>query len=215
MMNRTAMVAILMTVAGATAHANMTGVMEHPCLLLTAETLPAIQAGAAMMEDNQFGFATGDAWAEIKQQADRFLGAEPYHYKVTIPAKGDLEQMVWEYTLSDENPPLHDERPNYPPWTAMFQERADSITTRIKYLSLAYLITGDQAYADRAKTIVMHLTNWDQWTDPSYGAGQIEACLDTGHCTKCVAFFYDWCYDTLSENAVSYTHLTLPTILRV
>ncbi len=198
------MVAILMMIAGATAHvtaqATMTGVLEHPCVLLTAETLPAIKANAAAMEDNQFGFATGDAWAEIKQKADRFLEAEPYHYRVTIPAKDDKEQMVWEYTLSDENPPLHDERPSYPPWTAMFQERADSITTRIKYLSFAYLVTGERKYAGRAKTIVMHLTNWDQWTDPSYTAGVTKACLDTGHCTKCVGFFYDWCYDTLSDS---------------
>ena len=199
-MIRIVTVAILMALAGQAAPANTTGLTEHPCVLLTAETLPAIKASAAMMEDNQFGFATGDAWTEIKAKADGYLAAAPYHYKVTIPAKGDKEQMVWEYTLSDENPPPHDERPGYPPWTAMFQERSDSITTRIIHLSFAYLITGDRAYADRAKTIVMHLTNWDQWTDPSYTAGQVKACLDTGHCTKCVGFFYDWCYDTLSDD---------------
>ncbi len=180
------------------AEPDRTGVTEHPCVLLTAETLPALKAKAADMTENRFGFSTGEAWQQFKAKADGFLTAEPYHYRVNIPTKPGLPVLTWEYTLSDENPPRHDERPSYPPWTAMFQERSDSITTRLKYLSLAYLITGERAYADRAKRIVMHLTHWDQWTDPSYGGGKIKACLDTGHATKCVGFFYDWCFDTLT-----------------
>ncbi len=195
-----ALIVLGVTAMPVVAQSNMSGLMQHPCLLLSAETVSSIKANTANMEKNRFGFSTGQAWVAIKDQADRFLVAEPFHYEVTIPEKPGKESLFWEYTLSDENPPPHDERPSYPPWTAMFQERADSITTRIKYLSFAYVVTGERKYADRAKTIVMHLTNWDQWTDPSYTAGSIKACLDTGHCTKCVGLFYDWCYDMLSED---------------
>ncbi|MEI6503145.1 MAG: heparinase II/III family protein, partial [Armatimonadota bacterium] len=85
------------------------------------------------------------------------------------------------------------------PWTAMFQEREDNITTRLVNFSFAYLVTGEQQYFDQAKAIGLHLTRWEQWTDPSYGGGTIKCCLDTGHCLYAMGMFYDWCYDKLSE----------------
>ncbi|MFO7948201.1 MAG: heparinase II/III family protein, partial [Armatimonadota bacterium] len=179
---------------------NMTGIMDHPCVLLNPEAIPHLRAKAADMKSNRFGFSTGEIWHNIQAKADRFLNAAPYHYSVKIPMHGGAEGPVWEYTLSDKTPPRHDDTPHYPPWTAMTQEqRDDAITVRIKYLSMAYLVTGETKYAERAKQIVMHLTHWDYWTDRSYTAGRTRACLDTGHLTKCVGLFYDWCYDTLTD----------------
>ncbi len=183
----------------ADAQTNMTGLLEHPCVLVNSEMLPQLRAAAVDTEPNRFGFNTAEIWQGFLAQADRYLDAPPYSYKVNMPIGGG-KSVPWEYTLSDATPPSHDDVPSYPPWTAMTQEqRPDAITVRIKALAAAYLITGDIKYAERAKKIVMHLTNWDYWTDRSYGRGKINACLDTGHITKCVGLFYDWCYDTLTE----------------
>jgi hypothetical protein len=177
---------------------NTTGLSAHPCVLVNAQTLPLLRAKAADERDNKFGFSTKSAWDESREQADQFLTADPYRYRVQIPARGNQPTEPWEYTLSDDDPPRHDRTTWYPPWTAMFQERADSISTRLRHLSFAYLVTGDKRYFERAKRIVLHLAKWSQWTDPSYGGGGIEACLDTGHATQNVALFYDWCFDELT-----------------
>ncbi len=179
---------------------NMTGRLDHPCTLVNVDMLTRLRAAAEDTTPNRFGFSTGEVWQELIAQADRFLVAEPYTYSVVIPAGYGGDGTPWTYTLSDATPPRHDESPNYPPWTAMTQEqRDDAITVRLKTLSAAYLITGERKYADRAKRIAMNLANWDVWSDPSYTGGRIKACLDTGHITKCVGLFYDWCYDTLTE----------------
>jgi len=173
--------------------------LAHPRVLVNAETLPRARAKAADGTVNRFGFDTRSVWEALKAKADRFVAAGPYYYSVNIPLDGNRYAGVWEYTLSDETPPRHDDSPAYPPWTAMFQEREDSITTRLMHLSFAYLVTGESAYAQAAKTMALHVAKWEQWTDVSYGAGSIKACLDTGHCTYAMAMCYDWCFDQLTE----------------
>ncbi len=176
----------------------MKGVTTHPCVLVNGNTLAALRRKAADGNKNKFGFSTRDAWLKIQAKADRFVRAPTYSYSVNIPLPGRKFAGVWSYTLSDETPPRHDDTPYYPPWTAMFQERSDSITTRLVHLSFAYLVTGRDAYFQRARTIALHLAKWRYWTDPSWGSGRLKACLDTGHCTYAMAMFYDWCFPKLT-----------------
>lgn len=196
--------AIALPLTGCTAQAqegppNMTGITSHPCVLVNAETLPELKAKCAADQPTRFGFRTGDFWAEIKRNADRLAALPPYRYAVKIPGEGGVILEEWSYELSDQTPPPHPKSPNYPPWTAMFQERDDSISTRLIHFSFAYLVTGEDLYFQRAREIALHLTKWEQWTDASYGGGRIKACLDTGHCTYSMAMFYDWCYERLTE----------------
>jgi len=184
--------------AGQAQDTNMTGLLEHPCVLVNAEMVAQLRDRAADDAPNRFGFSTSDVWADLLAEADRFLAAEPYHYSVNIQQDPAHPPVIWEYTLSDEAPPRH-EGINYPPWTAMTQEqRDDAITVRLKGLSFAYLVTGDTKYAEGAKQIAMHVANWGWWCDPDYGRGI--ACLDTGHITKCMGLFYDWCFDILTDD---------------
>jgi len=178
---------------------NMTGLKAHPCVLVNAATLPPLKVKAADMQANRFGFKTGEIWAVILAKADRLAALPAFHYHVDCPGENNVTLDTFDYTLSDETPPKHDKSPNYPPWTAMFQERDDSLTTRLVHFSFAYLVTGEQRYFDKAREIGLHLSHWEQWTDPSYGGGNIKACLDTGHCTYAMGMFYDWCFDKLTE----------------
>lgn len=178
---------------------NQTGLRSHPCLLVNAETLPGLRAKAADSQANRFGFAPADVWASIRANADRLAALPTYSYSVKIPGEGGVIIEEWAYTLSEETPPPHPKSPAYPPWTAMFQERADAISTRLVHFSFAYLVTGEEGYFLKARSIALALSKWSAWTDSSYGAGRIKACLDTGHCTYSVAMFYDWCFGALSE----------------
>lgn len=192
-------VLLLLAASAPLLYANDTGLKSHPCVLVNAKTLPLLREKCRDATVNRFGFKPADCWAAIKDRADKLADAPTYRYKVNCPGENNVVLDVFDYTLSDQTPPRHDKSPNYPPWTAMFQERSDSITTRLVHFSFAYLATGEQQYFDKAKEIAMHLTHWDQWTDPSYGAGALKCCLDTGHCTYAMGMFYDWCYDKLSD----------------
>ncbi len=200
MINRAALMAGVIVMAAGMALAaetNMTGLAQHPCVLVNPEMVQGLRARAADTEPNRFGFSGAEVWQEHLALADKFLAAPPFHYRANMPTGVGTEPVVWEYTLSDEEPTRHPGI-NYPPWTGMTQEqRDDAITVRLKALSFAYLITGESKYAERAKQIALHVAAWEWWTDPDYGRGI--ACLDTGHITKCMGIFYDWCYDTLSE----------------
>ncbi len=169
----------------------------RPRIFLTPADLPALRARADQTAANRLGFSFHEDWLKLKERANHFLNSPPYHYVANIPSRDGKTRKKWEYTLSDAPPPRHDDSRHYPPWTGMFQERADSITTRIKHLSFAFLMTGDRRYFERAKRIVMHLCAWPGvWTDPTYSSGR--PCLDTGHAAEWVGVFYDWCYDALT-----------------
>ncbi|MFW5868413.1 MAG: heparinase II/III domain-containing protein, partial [Armatimonadota bacterium] len=142
--------------------------------------------------------APAEAWATILEKADRFVEADPYHRSVNMPGREGGPSKLWEYTLSDERPPRHDDYPHYPPTTSLFQERSDSITTRLKYFLVAWVVTGEDRYYEKAREIAFHLCAWEgYWNDPT--AGETHAGLDTSHAAIWMGIFYDWCYDRMSE----------------
>ncbi len=176
------------------------GLRSHPRLLVSSAGLAGLRARAGDARINRFGFSTKEVWDGIRANADRLVQASVYSYSVKIPDRkgGVLEH--WQYTLSDETPPGHPKSPMHPPWTAMFQERPDSIITRLVHFSFAYLVTGQQLYFEKAREIALHLTHWHYWTDPDWSPdSKLLCCLDTGHCTYGMGMFYDWCFDRLTE----------------
>jgi hypothetical protein len=171
----------------------------HPRIFITAEELPRLRAMARDEAKNALGYVPADAWKALQEKADRFADAGPYRYRVNVPGREGAPSMPWEYTFSKEPPPRHDDSRHYPIWTAMFQERADSITTRLQYFTAAYVVTQEPRYLEKAKEIVLSLCAWPGiWTDPSYASAK--PCLDTGHAATWVGIFYDWCYDALTED---------------
>jgi len=171
---------------------------QHPRIFLGPDDLPRLRSMAADTQRNALGYVPAEMWSKIQAQADRFVEAKPYSYSTNMPGREAGPSKEFAYTLSDQAPPRHDDYPHYPPWTAMFQERSDSITTRLRYFLIAYVVTEDRKYFEKAKEIVLHMSAWDTiWTDPSYGGGK--PCLDTGHAATWVSIFYDWCYDSLTD----------------
>jgi len=119
-------------------------------------------------------------------RADYFLGPKnTYRYQTS----GGYSGKLFDYTFSAKTPPsLHD---GYPYWTAMLQERYDSITTRINTLTFAYLVTGQKKYLDGARDRSLNLAKWTTWSDPGYKCYPGPSCLDTGHAAMSIGYFYD------------------------
>ena len=197
---------LAVVVVAATFHA--CAAPARPRIFLTPESLAGLRGRSEDASRTSLGYVPSLAWEKLKQEADRFLAAGPYRYDVSIPGRNAGPATRWSYTLSEAPPPRHDESKHYPPWTAMFQERSDSITTRLKLLCFAFAVTQDRAYFERARDMVLKLCAWPcVWTDPSYSTGR--PCLDTGHAATWVAIFYDWCYDALSEQERRAIHTAL------
>lgn len=170
----------------------------HPRIFLTPQDLPRLRAMARDNVENPLGCVPAEAARKILAKADEFAERGPFHYAVMMPGAEGGPPKRWEYTLSDERPPRHDDYPHYPPTTALFQERADSITTRLKYFLTAYLITREDRYYEKAREIVFHLCAWEgAWNDATFG--EDHAGLDTSHAAIWVGVFYDWCYDRMTE----------------
>ncbi|MCK5802221.1 MAG: heparinase II/III-family protein [Lentisphaeria bacterium] len=179
-------------VTGAVLMSALNAAPLHPRIFIQPADLPRLRNLAGQTQGDAFGNVPTAAWLKLKAKADRFVQAAPYSYTVNMPGLEGATPQKWSYTLSDTRPPAHDEFKHYPPWTAMFQERPDSITTRLRFLLLAHAVTGEEKYFERARKIVLHLSAWDDiWTDRSYGGGK--PCLDTGHAAVWVAIFHDWC----------------------
>src|SRR3990172_5888132 len=121
---------------------NMTGLTSHPCVLVNADMLPLLRAKTSDANPTRFGFKTADTWNGIKARADALAQLPPYHYRVACPGENNVILDPFHSTLPDEPPPKHEKSPSYPPWTAMFQEREDSITPPLVHFSFAYLVTG-------------------------------------------------------------------------
>lgn len=173
--------------------------MSHPRIFITPDDLPRLRAMAGDATENALGGVPAEAWAKILERADQLAEAGPFHYAVNMPGAEGGPPKLWEYTLSDERPPRHDDYPHYPPTTAVFQERADSISTRLKHFLTAYAVTGEDRWYEAARAIVFHLCAWHgYWNDPTFG--EDHAGLDTSHAAIWVAVFYDWCHDRLSDD---------------
>lgn len=63
---------------------------------------------------------------------------------------------------------------------------------RIEYLSMAYLLTNDEKYSNRAISEMINVCNFKDWNPYHF--------LDTAEMMQAVSVGYDWLYDVLSEN---------------
>jgi len=80
-----------------------------------------------------------------------------------------------------------------PPCKALWERllRRCEKSNDIPSLSLAYLVTDDVSFADRAKTSIWKILDEPRWDEPEF--------LSTNHRLMPVAIGYDWLYDYLTE----------------
>ncbi|MBP1988586.1 S-layer homology domain-containing protein [Paenibacillus eucommiae] len=167
-------------------------VNDHPRLFFTSSDLPALRAKANDDVHTAFGLTGKQIWTSLENKARPYLDETDFtiHYydefRVTFPLPPEQPGPI-------PNPPGF-ETIGYPYWTAMSR----AIEDRLEALSLAYVITQEQAFADKAKQYLLAMTTWDSWTDVGSQCEGI-TCLDTAHITLGVSMAYDTLYDLLTE----------------
>lgn len=162
----------------------------HPRLYFTPEELDAIRQ---RIQGRDASTASVRSLAnQLLLQARTFLNESSFTtsfyggYRVTFPLPPRQPDPI-------PDPPGFTAG-RYPYWTGMSR----AIQTRLETLALAYAISGDAQFGERAKAYALALTDWEQWTDPTYPCGG-SSCLDTAHLTLGVATVYDMVYDLLTD----------------
>lgn len=161
----------------------------HPRLYFTADDLTDLQARAADTVNAPFGLTGKQLWDSVKAAADGYLAENSF----SVTYYGNT---VITYPLPPVQPDPMAPPPgftSYPYWTMMSR----GIQDRMEALSLAYAVTGNTAYADKAKQYMLSVAGWNTWTEPNYACGGF-TCLDTSHLTFGVSMTLDILYDLLT-----------------
>jgi len=166
----------------------------HPRLFFTASEKDDF-VKRSMDETVLYNKNTMKSYREtVLKNADKFISetqfALRYHegYTVTFKSPTDMPGKM-------PNPPGYNASGGssvYPYWTHL----AEAIQERMETLSIAYAMTGDRKYADKAIVWAEKMLTWSVWSDPYYGTGSTS--LDTCHITFGMCAVYDILYDILS-----------------
>jgi hypothetical protein len=81
-------------------------------------------------------------------------------------------------------------------------ERSRESAGLLDVLGLAYAVTGEKRYGERAKQEVWSLLSQKAWHEPKDWNKGAELC--TAECSYGCARFYDWCHDTLTDDDRKY-----------
>ncbi len=147
---------------------------QHPYLFFSADDLPRLRELAAT-----------EPWSQA----------------------ADLIVRSAEAVVSADIPPEPDEGPDQPRdeqgnYTAEylrihyeFYDAGHAINDIVPTLAMAWLLTGDRRFADRAKQWLLHYSTWKQWSVRSALADNQSA-----HSYMGLAIGYDWLYDQLTED---------------
>lgn len=166
-------------------------VHTHPRLYVTQQDLASLEEQIAV-GTNPFGINMRQMLSDLEAAAhqvrlqDSFTLSYYGGHTVTYPLPPEQPGPL-------PNPPSYVAGP-YPYWTAM----ANHLRSRLQTLAGAYLFTGNQVFADVARSDLLSLVEWESWSDPTYPCGG-NTCLDTGYIVEGVAFAYDALYNLLTE----------------
>ena len=154
----------------------------HPRLFVTGDELARLRALAKLPPEQLAGQHPDFAQAH-KQLIDK---AEHSLTREEISVYGGRYRTAMPPAV----PPRHED--NFPYWTGLSRE----IENCIQAMATAYLLTGDERYAEGCRAWTLALCEWPTWNDPDYSSHP--SCLDTGHFCHAAAFAYDFLYDYLS-----------------
>ena len=173
---------------------------DHPRVYFNQERLAEIQRFSKSKATSAYGYAGTVTLRSLLTEADNRLKET----KMVISHKG----MELEYPMTPKlkDPTCRKEyevspegfAPGYPYMTAVGQ----NIRNRMEALTLAYAITGEKKYGERAVQYALDICDWKYWVGyfqtVQEGSGELSSQV-TGDLTDSVVMAYDMCYDLLTK----------------
>ena len=169
-------------------------------LYYTDEELKQIKEFIKDESVNAFGVSGAEAFADLLQDAEKIMQEKSYVMHWDAQDDRTTEYVVNLETLEDPNaaPELRN-KPGGRSWPYL-EGISNGIRDRMQTLALAYALTGDTRYADKAIGWVLDMCDWEYWAETDYvWAGRFNSVLDCPRLVVGVSTVYDMCYDRMTK----------------
>ncbi len=171
----------------------------HPHLYFTADEVDDIIARASNQNITAFGYSQADVAEAIIEEADGYLKDKSltliYYggYNYTFPEIGK-QPPLWIPAPPGYNNSL------YPYWG----NYCKNLQSRLQALTMAWLLTGESKYSNKAISLAMDISKWDCWAQPPKenwdpAVDTKNTGLDSSYLLQGVCMVYDVCYSLLSQ----------------
>lgn len=175
----------------------------YPRLYFTGEELATLKQAVTRTEPGLAGYSGADTFAALVTEAAKLLTQSSF--SLTYYSSTTVSFSIPFTEKHFTNPPAGFSGQNYPYW----QEMGNQMKEMMQTLSLAYALTGDERYGNRAADLALSLASWSSWTEyPSIN----RTSLETGYFVTGVATVYDMCYDLLTDAERSRLETALETL---
>ncbi len=147
----------------------------HPRAIVSPEAVAKLAQRAADNTEGVYGASPASLLAGIRSRADKYLEETEIAFGASSLPWPPKEMLQEGGGLS---------------WNPV----AAALSERLKSLSLVYAATGNAAYGNRAKDLLLAISEWPQWYDPVNN----RPALEIGNISIGACFAYDLCYNLLS-----------------
>ena len=177
---------------------------EYPRVYFSQERLEEIRKFTKSKSVCAYGYAGTVALKSLLTDADKFVAETEMQItykdvKITYPMYPVLEDPTMRKDW--ETPPSG--YTVYPYLTAYGQ----NMVRRMETLSLAYALTGEAKYGERAKQYALDICNFEWWVGYYHTVvqeGHVEwSSQGSGYMLDCVMMAYDMCHDLFSKDELA------------
>ncbi len=162
---------------------------KHPRLYFWREDIGKLKAKAQDRTPSAYArVSCADFWRQVQLTADSWLNRKTLNnFNLLVP-------------LNPPNggPPYLDATPGFQ--NQFWLPTVRNTQTAVENMALAFLITGERKYADRALAIVCAELDWPKWWDSK---GYQGAWLETMHLLFQTALVYDLLYDEIARRGLT------------
>jgi len=166
----------------------------RPRLYFTQDELSELKEKMNSTDVNYAGLTLKGIGDNVIRLAERYLSETSFTVSELSVTKVtySVPLVTSIYDLPDQVriPPEDYEGSTYPYWSSL----ASSVRTRMETLSVAYALTGEEKYADKAKEYLLNLCKWEKWIE--YNAPSLEVA----YFTLGVSITYDVLYEKLTND---------------
>ena len=149
----------------------------HPRILLDGQFLDELRDRRSDHDPGTIGVSYAELWDTIISRANYYL----HHDTLTF------DTLNWIYPF-EQMPPS---------WHGLFSQ--SYYPQFLQYLSLAYAVEGDTAYASRLKPVLLASGNWLQWDAYINSSITLYGAIGVAHISYNTALAYDLIYDYLDD----------------
>jgi len=171
----------------------------HPRSYFTADELKELKKTVSFGMENELGYSVREAYKEMLEDAERYL-AETYFRANWVSGGPSVDYDLNEFKDFNSIEELWVNPPGYTSGAyPYFSNFAMALRDRMRTLAVAYALSGDKAYGERAVHYAMRLCDWEIWSQRAAVGVSYSSDMGCSYIADGTACVYDMCYDLLTD----------------